>query len=528
MGKRLAALAAMTMLALAAGAEQELVVSLSSFGVEFNPQHSIYSTEAQVFTATYEGLFSYNPADLTPVKAAIQSYTKSKDSLTYTFYIREDASWSNGDPLLASHFRDAWLNMIEPSTGAEYAVFFEVIKGARDYRTGKLDGRGKIGITAISDRILQVRLENPAPYLTRMLCHHAFAPVHPSMLSRRKWDDPEAIPCNGPYRIASYDGESISLARNDRYWDAAAVQIPSIKILLGGESDALTRGFNNGEVHWLAGSFVAKDVLSRESFQVNPMYGTHFWYFRCDAAPFDDPDVRRALALLVPWQRIRTREVYLVPARTLILPIEGYPRVESIEERDATEARRLLEKAGYPEGKGLPTITILLPEDEESERIATILKEAWEDLDGLAVELAPTGVDRYWREAKEGDYTVAQTTWIGDFPDPIAFLSLWSSGSGLNDARYSNADYDRMLLESGALDDYSRIRKLAQAEELLLRTAVIMPISHNIAVNLLDTDYVTGWFPNALDIHPFKYLRFGTPPIPADVTMWRRCAWKAL
>lgn len=492
--------------------DKELAIALPSLDLEIHPHHSIYAQEAQILSGLYEGLFSYNPATLEPVRAAIRSFNRSRDGKTYTFYLREAARWSNGDRVTAAHFRDAWLRMMDPAVKAEYGSFFDIIAGAREYRAGRVRDASKVGVSAISDDVLQVTLEAPASWFTKLLCHHSFSPVHPSLLGIRDWvSRAPSVPCNGAFRIESIDSGALILKKNESYWDAASVRLSGIRATAPETPEEASRLFNNGDVHWLAGDADLESLLYRDAIQVNPMFATHYWFFSCRTAPWSDPDVRRALALLAPWDEIRSREHYLIPATGLVLPVEGYEAPEGIRKPDPEASRALLEKAGYPDGKGLPALRILLPEGEGAARIAELLSQAWKEALGLEVVVKTLSASRFYGSLRGAEWDMTLNTWIGDFADPLAFLQMWTSDSSLNDAGYSDPDYDRRIAESSSLEGEDRLKALSEAEGTLLDSGTVLPVYHSLAVNVVDTEIVEGWYPNALDIHPFKYMRVGSP-----------------
>ncbi|MCX7023974.1 MAG: peptide ABC transporter substrate-binding protein [Spirochaetes bacterium] len=523
--KRMTAMAVAMLTATIAFAQtaagREFTVAFSSSEIEFNPHHSIYSHEAQLFTGIYEGLFTYNPSSLEPVKSAVQRYTRSQDGKTYTFYLRKEAAWSDGTPVTAAHFRDAWLRMIDPATKADYAAFFDVISGARDFRLGTSADASKVGVSVIADDVLQVRLESPAPYFTRLLCHHSFAPVHPSMLAKRDWSkDPASIPANGPYFIKSYDVTGMLLEKNPKYWDAASIKVDRVRIFFIEDELESTARYNGGGIDWLAGSIDIETLLNAKAIQVNPMFATNYWFFDCSKAPWSDSRVRRALQLLVPWSVVRDKEFYLMPARELVLPLEGYKGARGIDKQDAEAAKGLLAEAGFPEGKGLPPVVILIPEGEDARRIADAMKSGWEPA-GLVVDIQTLPANRFYQATRSKPFTVSITSWIGDFADPLAFLQMWTSDSNLNTAGYSDPAYDALIALSMSEQQEQRMATLAKAEQLLLDGGAVMPIYHQLAVNILDAESVLGWYRNALDIHPFKYIEFGTPKALPNVVMAR-------
>jgi peptide/nickel transport system substrate-binding protein/oligopeptide transport system substrate-binding protein len=510
----------------AAPKPEEFVVAFNVLDVQLDPHHSIYSAEAQLFTACYEGLFSYDPNTLDPVRASCRDFKTAKDGKTYTFYIRDEARWSDGSPLLARDFRDAWMRALDPATKADYGEFFDIIAGAHDYRTGKAKDPSGVGITVIADKILQVKLTSRADYFTRLLCHHSFSPIHPSMLKANDWRGAFPFPVNGPYKLSSFDSSGLVMTKNDKYWDADSVSIPRIRAIFTDDDADATRRFDDGAIHWLAGPMDFKALLGQGSIEIGLMFSTYYWFFDCGKAPWDDRNVRRALALLLPWDEVRSRDKYLAPAPTLVLPFASYRSAKGIEAADQEEAMRLLEKSGHKNGAGLPPITILVPADgEDAARIAGICKDAWEKLPGLSVEVKTAPAQGYFSLVRAGaeasGWTIASTSWIGDFADPLAFLQMWSQDSNLNDARFADPEFSRLLDAAALKTGGDRLDSLALAETRLLSGAAVMPIYHSLAANVIDTEFIDGWYPNALDIHPFKYVAFGERRIRANVAMAR-------
>ena len=522
------AMAVAPLVAQAAGDEspkpEEFVVAFNVLNLQLDPHHSIYSAEAQIFTAVYEGLFAYDPNSLDPVKAACRSYSRSQDGKTYTFYIRDDANWSDGSPLLSRDFRDAWLRALDPKTRADYGEFFDVIAGGHDYRSGKSADPSSVGISVIADKILQVKLESKADYFTRLLCHHSFSPIHPSMLTAKDWRAALPFPVDGPYTIKSFDSSGLLMVRNEKYWDAASVKIPRIRAIFTDDEADATRRFDDGTIHWLAGPMDFKALLAEGSIQVGLMFSTHYWFFDCGRNPWNDRDLRRALALLLPWDDLRSKDKYLAPAKTLVLPFASYQSAKGIVAADQEEAMRLLEKSGHKNGAGLPPMVLLVPEGgDDAIRVTTLIKDAWDKLPDLTVELKTVPAASYFSVVRSGPeaggWTLASTSWIGDFSDPLAFLQMWAADSNLNDASLADPEYDRLLASAAAKSGTERLDALGLAETRLLSGAAVLPMYHSLAANVVDPDFVTGWYSNALDIHPFKYLAFGERRLRSNVAV---------
>lgn len=493
-------------------ARDEFTAVLSDNELELDPRKSFKADEAQIFTALYEGLFSYHPLTLEPVPAVASKWELSKDKKTWTFTLRENARYWNGDPVLSSHFRDSWLSLIDPSRDSPYSSLFDLIEGAKDYRLGKLKDKAKVGISTPDDRTLVVKLVSPAAFFPSMLCHHSFAPVHPSMLAVADWSKNAPI-SNGPFYIVERKDDRIVMAKNELYWDAKRVDFKRLTIRFVPDGKAASSLWDSGEASWLAGDVDLDALRDQSGVQVNAMFATHYYYVRSAVAPWSDRRVRRALSISLPWTDIR--EGHLLPAPTLIYPIPGYPKIEGAATTDLNEAKRLLQEAGFPQGVGLPELLIRITPSADSERIAGLMAKTWKEGLGISVRIEKVPYAQYYDSLKKNDYVVGSTTWIGDFADPYTFLQMWRVDSNLNDARYADKDYEALVDKSMGQEGEERWKTLAEAEKLLIDGGAVLPISYTPAVNIIDMNEVDGWFPNPLDIHPFKYLSFAAfRPLP--------------
>ncbi|MFW6228824.1 MAG: ABC transporter substrate-binding protein, partial [Alkalispirochaeta sp.] len=243
-----------------------------------------------------------------------------------------------------------------------------------------------------------------------------------------------------------------------------------------------------------------------------------YYFLRADVEPFSDDRVRRALALLLPWEEIRSPDIHLSPATTLVPPIPYYPEIDGITEQRIDEALALLDEAGYTRGVRIPGISVHIPQGEETMRVAEIMQESWEEHLEVSVDIQVTPYPAYFDALGESDFTVGTVSWIGDFADPLTFLQMWISDSNVNDAGFTNLRYDRLIDDSMVERGKTRYEILGRAEELLLQTGTVLPVSHSPSINLIDLKAVDGWFPNPLDVHPLKYLKFtDQEPVPGVI-----------
>jgi oligopeptide transport system substrate-binding protein len=491
---------------------EELTVAFTSQEMELDFRKSYYAGEAQVFTALYEGLFSYHPLSLEPVPALAEKWSLSEDKTQWTFTLRRTARFSNGDPVRAEDFRAAWLSLIEPNKDSPYSSFFDVIEGAREYRNGTLKDKDKVGIKAVDQRTLVIKLGSPASFFPAMLCHHSFSPIHPSMLNKTEWSPYKAgknwTPpvSNGPYQIVSMDKKSIVMQKSDQYWDSNRVALKKIIIKFTETGDQAAHLWNSGEARWISGDVNTEALTDRSGIQMNVMFATHYYFIRSAEKPWNDYRIRRAMILVLPWDEIRGS--YFLPAETLIFPISGYPDVQGISETNYEEAQKLMNEAGYKNGAGMPALVIRITPSRDAERVGSIMAAAWKEKLGMNVRVEVIPFGKYFETMKENGYTVGSTTWIGDFADPYAFLQMFRRDSNLNDARLDDADYEELIERSMVEEGKTRLETLAKAEKLLLDRGVVLPIFFSPALNIVDKGELDGWYPNALDIHPFKYMAF--------------------
>ena len=462
-----------------------------------------YSSEAQILDSLYEGLFSYNPKNLDPLPAVAESYKISRDKKRWTFTIRDNLTFSDGEKITAYTVRSSWLSLLK-TPNAPYASMLDCIKGAADYRKGT-GSENDVGITARNDQTLVVTLVTPTAHLAKLLCHHSF-----SVCKVKENGTVDTNVFSGAFTIKERGEKSLHLLKNEKYWDAKNVHIPEITINQSNEIKDNAWKFNDGSADWVSGMVDTNALINKTAIRISAIFGTEFLFFSCKNKPWNDADFRNALLTAVPWESLRKNG--LVKATTLIYPLAGYHGVEGITETSIEDAKEMMadarKKLGIPESEKLSITFGISSMSERQKSQADILKNAWEPL-GVELKIQTTPEDRYIDSIPGWGADIFSYSWIGDFADPIAFLELFRANSTLNPSKWQNEKFEELIKKANETTDNSEhYRLLAQAEQLLLDDGEVLPITHSISLHSVNLQQVGGWFVNALDIHPFKYLYF--------------------
>ena len=496
----------------------DMAIALTAADLTLDPLHSYRTDELQIATGIYEGLVSYHPKTLRPIPGVAYKWDISEDGKTYKFYLRGRARFSNGDPVNAADFVESWFRIINPEAEGEYSFLFDVIKGAAAYRNGTVSSRSSVGIRLEGAKVLVVELERPASHFLSMLPHMSFAPIHKSYRTSSGWEHSAPLISNGPFVLTKWTEDEMRLERNPSYWDHWHVPLDVIKLVSVADPRETARLLNAGEVMWA--DYADTNLLAdRALIQVGPLFATSYLYFRTDEEPWNNPLVRKGLALLVPWDQLRSNASAFTSS-TLVPAVGFYEAPKSLTELNVEDGLGLLDEAGFPKGRGLPDISIVVTPGSVAELVAEQAAEIWKERLGLKTTIIPVNFSQYTEVTKRGGYTIGSSTWIGDFADPLSFLQMWITGSKLNDARYSSSRYDELIEEALSRNDETRYESLARAEEILLSgDVVVLPLANPPSFNLVNLDAVSGWYTNPLDIHPFKYLGYRLPNIPQGYAM---------
>ena len=483
--------------------QRNLTIITALQPLNLDPHTASYASEAQILDSLYEGLFSYDPKNLDPLPAIAESYKISRDKKRWTFTLRENITFSDGEKITAYSVKNAWLSLLR-TPNAPYASILDCIRGASSFREGK-SSENDVGITARNDRTLVVTLNSPTAHFSKLLCHHAF-----SVCKVKSDGFTDTLVFSGAFTIRERGETSIILSKNEKYWGAKSVHIPQITIKQSNEIKDNSWSYNDGSSDWLSGMFDTNALLNKNALRISAIFGTEFLFFSCKNKPWNDADFRNALLTAVPWETLR--KTGLVKATTLIYPLAGYHGVEGITETSIDDAKEMMadarKKLGYSQDEKITVTFGISSQSERQKNQAEILKTAWEPL-GVELKIQTTPEDRYVDSISGWNADIFSYSWIGDFADPIAFLELFRKNSTLNPSKWQNDKFEELIQKANETNDNTEhYRLLAQAEQLLLDSGEVIPVSHSISLHAVNLSQIGGWYVNALDIHPFKYLYF--------------------
>ncbi|MEI6713348.1 MAG: peptide ABC transporter substrate-binding protein [Verrucomicrobiota bacterium] len=468
-----------------------------------------------------EGLACFD-AEARPQPGVAERWEVSADGCVYTFYLRESARWSNGDPVVSEDFVYSWRRVLLPQTASEYASQLYPILNAQAFNEGKIKDFDTVGVRALSPRVLEVRLESPTPYFPDLCAFMTYLPVHrktvetfPDWASR-----PAHFVGNGPFLLTEWRlFDRVRMTKNPGYWNADAVSLRVIDVLPSSRANTAFNLYSTGEADLMMDKGLAPtalmDVLrTRKDFHASPFLGTYFIRFNCSRGPFADPRVRLACSLVVDRDTVvnKITRAGETQALSFVPPGTGHGYVPPVAPgRNPELARRLLAEAGYPGGKGFPVFDYLFKGDSDLDRdIAVELQSMFQKELGIHMQLRAQEWTVYLASQSALDYDLCRSSWVADYNDPNTFLNMFVSGDGNNRTGWSNPAYDALIARAAKeVSPQRRFEAFSEAEEMLVqKEAPVCPLYFYVGIQFYDPDKLEGIVPNLLDEHPLKYVRW--------------------
>jgi len=468
----------------------------------------------------FEGLTTESPdGDVIPGAAA--RWNISRDARTYTFYLRRDSLWSNGDPVIAEDFVYGLRRSANPETASKSAVMLLPIQNAREVLAGELPAE-ELGISLLDEFTLQITLTGPTPYFLGMLTHPATYPLNRRNVEEfgDQFSRPGKLVSNGAFVLKSWKPRvSIELERNPLFREADQTLIERVVYLPIEELSTEVTQFRSGGLDWTNevpnNQFKWLQRYYPDELIISPWMGSYFFGFNLATEPFvENPELREALILAIDRQVITEKVTQFGEQPSFALVprgIDGYvpfspEYADWTQEQRNEEARRLYELAGYSSDEPL-RVEIRYNSSENHKKIALAIASMWKQVLGVNASLVNEEFRVFLQNRAQKAITqVFRAGWVSDYNDPFSFLEMFRTGHGRNDYSYSNSIFDAILDEVGTERVRARRERLMfEAERVLLSDFVIIPIYTYVTKRLVD-QHLRGWQNNVMDHHLTRYM----------------------
>lgn len=494
-------------------ADQTLRLNAAADVPTFDPAQAQDNQAHLALSLTYEGLARLEGNKEVPGVA--EKWEVSPDGLTYTFYLRKDAKWSNGDSVTANDFAFGWERVLSPQTkpAPPYAYQLYYLKNAEQYNKGEITDFSQVGVKVVDDYTLQVELNNPTPYFVNLTAFYTFFPVHSSVKGNDKWStDPNTMITNGPFVLKTRTpGQSMEFVKNDQYWAKDEVKLNTIKFTIVNSGATEVLSYRNGELDRAGqpnGNIPADQIpiLKQElpnELALPTVANVYYYEFNTEAEPFTNAKIRKAFAKSISRQDIVDKVTLggQVPAYAFVPPGMNGVDDEFRNERgnelfteNVEEAKKLLQEGMQEEGyTSLPEITLIYNTDDNHKKVATAIADMWKQNLGVDVKLENQEWGVYLDNRTNGNFQIARAGWVPDYNDPMTFIDMWTTNSGNNKINLKNEEYDKLVADTyKEADNQKRMDNMARAEEILIKEEMgIMPIYYYVQPSLTKT-YLKG------------------------------------
>jgi len=470
--------------------QQQIVRHIKDEPASLDPLKAVGLPEIQVIRDLFEGLTNQD-AQGKIVPGVAQSWSSS-DNKTWVFTLRNNARWSNGDPVTAQDFVYSWQRLVDPKNSSAFAWFAGLsgIENAAAITKGEMTP-DKLGVVAESKNQLKVTLDRPVPWFPALVANVALFPVPQKIIAQQgdSWTSPGKLVGNGAYQLSErVVNEKIVLTRNPHYWDDAHSVLTKVTFVPINEESSATKRYRSNDID-ITESFpknmyaLLKKTLPGEVYTPDQL-GTYYYAFNTQKGPTADVRVRKALSWSIDRKVIAEKVLgtgekpawHFTPDVTAgFKPLPTFMQQHDQNSLNA-QAKSLLAAAGYGPGKPLK-LKLLYNTSESHQKIAIAVASMWKKNLGVDVTLENQEWKTYIDSRNSGNFDVIRASWVGDYNEPSTFLNLLTSGNSSNIARFNNADYDAVIAKaSRETSDQVRNSDYNRAEQILAEQAPIAPI----------------------------------------------------
>lgn len=472
-----------------AAGEKILLMNNGEEPTSFDPSIGFNAVSWSALNNIMEGLTRMDE-DHKAVEATAEKIDVSDDGLTYTFTIRENAKWSNGDPVLASDFVFAWKHMLNPETASPAAFLAYFIEGAEAYNNGE-GSVDDIAIEAQDEKTFVVKLTSPNEAFLNIITNPSFFPINEKVASADPTWHTEAATFvgNGPFKLTAWSHDvSFEFEKNEHYWDANAVKLDKVHWAMVNDNTTAYQMYQANELDVTSvPSEIADQLKDSEELRIDDQAGLYFYRFNTSMEPFTNKKIRQAFAYAVDQEEI----VNFVtkngekPAHGFVT--YGFIGPDGKEFRETVgdlvsfnpeKAKQLLEEGMKEEGYSeLPKVTLSYSTSESHQNIAIALKSKFKEVLGVDAELQNVESGVFLSEQKEFKYQMSRSSFLHDYADPVNALESFITGSSMNRTTWSNAEYDKLIADiKNETDENKRWELLQQADKLLMDEMPVFPL----------------------------------------------------
>ncbi|AJG59059.1 MULTISPECIES: peptide ABC transporter substrate-binding protein [Bacillus] len=488
--------------------KQVLNVTVSEEIPSLDTAKTMDGTSAHVMQNIFEGLYVLDDQDQ-PIPAVAKSFKRSEDGKKYTFDLRKDAKWSNGDNVTAHDFMFAWKRAIAPETASQYASMLFYVKNAKEINKGTMS-LDELGVTVINDYKLEVELEQPIPYFLQLLALPIYLPQHESFLKEQGKNyalEPSNLLYNGPFILEKWKHEQeFQLKKNAAYWDQKKVKLDEINFQIVKDTMTAVNLYEAGNLDRVPinSQFVDKYKGNKE-LHMSSDSGVAMLRFNEKNNALANKKVRQSISLALNKEDFVAHFINngakpasgLVPAGHINEETGKDFRKENgnLSSYDLQNAKKIWKEAKKELGVEQVNLELLTFEQDNAKRMAEYIKGDLEkNLQGLTIQIKQQPFKQKLQLEQTGDYDITMANWGPDYKDPISYLELFTTGNPNNKMNYSNPRYDELIKKAKTdfvLEPEKRWEVLLEAEQVLLEDAAVAPLYH-IGSAYVQKDYVKG------------------------------------
>ena len=449
--------------------------------------------ESWVINHMFEGLMKKDQSGEL-VGGIAEDYTLADDGVTYTFTLRSDAKWSNGETVTAHDFEYSWKRVLDVDLGSTYAYQLYYVKNGEAYNAGKAD-IDDVGVKALDDTTLEVVLEQPAPYFVELTSFYTFFPVNKAIVEANpEWaNDPATFISNGAFKLKEWNHKAnILMMKNEHYYNEEVVKLDGIDFSILEDENTAWQKYEANEFDFLytLPQNVVADLQAKGSSElvIGQDLGVYYYNFNTEVKPFNNLKVRKALSMAIDRTMITEKVTQggQTPAYGIVTPSIPDENGDDFQEKqgdffaeDIEGANKLLEEGLAEEGMTKEEIkpTILYNTQEGHKKIAQVVQEMWRNNLGIDVQLENVEFQVKLDREKAGDYEISRGGWVGDYLDPMTFIDLFVTDGPYNDSKFSMEKYDELVKTAkNTADQKVRFDAMREAEKLFIDNLTVMPI----------------------------------------------------